>query len=129
MTCDTDSSHGSPAGRQARHMDTCGGAALDWTWRLRPALRLLFFFGERLSIMRTARPDSGHVVGRPYGLPTPCPESMSRSAWVDAWVERLSDACLHPRVWRRRTMTPPFILGFQPPFTAGTARQAAAHPE
>jgi hypothetical protein len=46
----------------------CGGAAPDWTWRLRPALRLLFFFfGKRLSTMRTARPDSGHVSSRPTG--------------------------------------------------------------
>lgn len=30
--CDTDRSHGSPAGRQARHLDTpCGDAAPDWT--------------------------------------------------------------------------------------------------
>ena len=44
-----------------------GGAVPDWTWRLRPALRLLFFFGKRLSTMRTARPDSGHVSSRPTG--------------------------------------------------------------
>ena len=70
--CDTDGSHGSPAGRQARHMDTCGGAALDWTWRLRPALRLLFFFGKRLSIMRTARPiqaTSPVALRTPYAVP------------------------------------------------------------
>ena len=49
----------------------------------------------------------------PHGLPTPCPESTSRSAYV----ERFRDVCLHPRAWRRRTMTPPFIVGIQPPFT------------
>jgi hypothetical protein len=66
--CDTDRSHGCPAGRQACHVDIpCGGAAPDWTWRLRPALRLLFFFGKRLSTMRTARPDAGHVSSRPTG--------------------------------------------------------------
>ena len=66
--CDTGRSHGCPAGRQACHVDIpCGGAAPDWTWRLRPALRLLFFFGKRLSTMRTARPDAGHVSSRPTG--------------------------------------------------------------
>lgn len=97
----------------------------DWTWRLRPALRLLFFFfGKRLSTMRTARPDSGHVSSRPTG--------SLRRALNQRPVHRALNASTMSafmRAWRRRTMTPPFIVGFQPPFTRhAPARRAHFRP-
>ena len=72
----------------------CGDAAPDWTWRLRPALRLLFFFfGKRLSTMRTARPDSGHVSSRPTG-------SLRRALNqrpIHCALNVSADVCLHAR--------------------------------
>ena len=66
--CDTDGSHGCLgrlAGRQCGYL--VGGAASGTTWRLGPALHLLFFFGKRLSTTRRARSDAGHVSSRPTG--------------------------------------------------------------
>ncbi len=45
----------------------CGGAAPNWTWRLRPVPHLLFFFGKRLSTMRPAQCDAGRASSRPTG--------------------------------------------------------------
>src|SRR5215472_1516133 len=45
----------------------CGGAVPDWTWQLRPASRLLFFLGKRLSTMSLPRRDAGRVSSRPTG--------------------------------------------------------------
>ena len=112
--CDTDGSHGSPAGRQARHMDTL--------WRRSTGLDLAVEAGAAPVVLLLWQTPFYHADGpprfrarlqSPHGLPTPCPESTSRSAYV----ERFRDVCLHPRAWRRRTMTPPFIVGIQPPFT------------
>jgi hypothetical protein len=116
--CDTDGSHGClsrPTGRPCGY--PCGGAAADWTWRLRPALRLLFFFGKRLSTMRRARSDAGHVSTRPTG--------SLRRARHQYPVRRaliISASSTFRLASRRHHVTPPDFYGFRQPSTPVASR-------
>ena len=94
--CDTDGSLGSPAGRQARHMDTL--------WRRSAGLDLAVEAGAAPVVLLWQTPFY-HADGpsrfrarlqSPYGLPTPCPESTSRSPCVECFRGVCLHACAPP---------------------------------
>lgn len=98
------------------------GAAPDWTWRLRPALRLLFFFGKRLSTMRTACPDAGHVSSRPTGS---LHRALHQQYGHHALVISASSFLLSRH--SRHYVTPPDLRGFRPPSTLRGVPDAHRH--
>ena len=75
----------------------------DWTWQLRPASRLLFFLGKRLSTMSLPRRDAGRVSSRPTGSLRRGPHrrhiTQSAITASASWIVR-------PMLRRRHTMPP-----------------------
>jgi hypothetical protein len=75
----------------------------DWTWQLRPASRLLFFLGKRLSTMSLPRRDASRVSSRPTGSlrRDPHRRHITHSAFTASasWIVR-------PLPRRRYTMPP-----------------------
>ena len=65
--CDTDGSHGSPAGRQACHMDTLWRRSTGLDLAVEAGAAPVFLLRQTPFYHADGRPDSGHVSSRPKG--------------------------------------------------------------